>query len=45
MKRVVIIGGGAAGLMAAAQIENAQITLIEKNDRPARKVMITCKGR
>ena len=45
MKRVVIIGGGAAGLMAAAQIENAQITLIEKNDRPARKVMITGKGR
>ena len=45
MKRVVIIGGGAAGLMAAAQIENAQITLVEKNDRPARKVMITGKGR
>jgi len=50
VKRVVIIGGGAAGLMAAhSAAENAdaqtEILIIEKNERPARKVMITGKGR
>ncbi len=51
MKKIVIIGGGAAGLMAAVsaanKIENQlyNITVIEKNSRPARKVMITGKGR
>ena len=50
MKRIVIIGGGAAGLMAATTAaqkygSSAQITIIEKNERPARKLMITGKGR
>lgn len=51
MKSLVIVGGGAAGLMAAngalSQIKDSdlKITLIEKNSRPARKVMITGKGR
>lgn len=50
MKRLVIIGGGAAGLMAANRIieqsvRGLHITLVEKNSRPARKVMITGKGR
>ena len=48
IKRVVIIGGGAAGLMAAVALgENADvhITILEKNTRPARKMMITGKGR
>lgn len=49
MSRVVIIGGGAAGLMAAISAakadSSAQITIIERNSRPARKVMITGKGR
>lgn len=50
MKRIVIIGGGAAGLAAAISAsekynKNSGITLIEKNERPARKVMITGKGR
>ncbi len=51
MKKIVIIGGGAAGLMAAQaaakELGNApyNITIIEKNSRPARKVMITGKGR
>lgn len=50
MKKIVIIGGGAAGLTAAygAALQNgrdAEITVIEKNDRPARKLMITGKGR
>ena len=50
MKRIVIIGGGAAGLMAAYSValkygKSAEITVIEKNERPARKLMITGKGR
>ena len=45
VKNIVIIGGGAAGLMAASSCENANVTVIEKNPRPARKVMITGKGR
>ena len=50
MKHLVIIGGGAAGLMAANRIieqsvRGLHITLVEKNSRPARKVMITGKGR
>ena len=51
MKKIVIIGGGAAGLMAAVgaakEMGNApySITVIEKNSRSARKVMITGKGR
>ena len=51
MKRLVIIGGGAAGLKAAASANfvlrdsDASVTVIEKNTRVARKVMITGKGR
>lgn len=45
--QVLVIGGGAAGCLAAgAAAENgAQVTLIEKNERIARKVLITGKGR
>lgn len=45
MSSVIIIGGGAAGLMAAANANADKITVIEKMPRPARKVMITGKGR
>ena len=44
---VVVIGGGAAGLMAAgtaARIGN-KVLLLEKMEKPARKVRITGKGR
>ncbi|MBQ3905022.1 MAG: aminoacetone oxidase family FAD-binding enzyme, partial [Eubacterium sp.] len=46
-KKVLIIGGGAAGLMAAAQsAKRGNDTLVvEKMSRPARKMMITGKGR
>ncbi len=45
--KVAVIGGGAAGLMAAfaAAGNGNRVTLFEKNQRPARKVMITGKGR
>lgn len=46
-EKVIVIGGGAAGLMAGANaaLTGAQTVILEKNDRPARKVMITGKGR
>jgi len=45
--KVVVIGAGAAGLMAAnaAMLGGNDVVIIEKNHRPARKVMITGKGR
>ena len=44
---LVVIGGGAAGLMAAitASMSGAQVTLLERNDRVGRKLLITGKGR
>lgn len=47
MKRVVVIGGGAAGLMAAviAGREGAKVTLLEKMDYVGKKMGITGKGR
>lgn len=44
---VVVVGAGAAGLMAAgfAARAGARVTVIERNPRPARKVLITGKGR
>lgn len=47
MKKCVIIGAGAAGLIAGAESAKSgnQTVIIEKNSRPARKVMITGKGR
>lgn len=50
MKKIVIIGGGAAGLISAYSAavkygKDGKITVIEKNERPARKLMITGKGR
>lgn len=46
-KTAVVIGGGAAGLMAAIKAaENGnRVTVFEKMERPCRKVMITGKGR
>lgn len=47
MKKVVVIGGGASGLMAGAESAKLgnDVTIIEKMPRPARKVLISGKGR
>ena len=47
MKTVTVIGGGAAGMMAAytAAVNGAGVTLIEKNEKLGKKVYITGKGR
>lgn len=44
---VVVIGGGAAGMMAAlwARQAGAQVTLLEPNEKLGRKLYITGKGR
>ncbi len=45
--RVIVVGGGAAGLMAAGQAAEmgAETLLLEKMDRPGRKLRIAGKGR
>lgn len=44
---IVIIGGGAAGLMAATEAvgKNCRVAVIEKNSQCGRKMLITGKGR
>lgn len=46
-KRIVVIGGGASGMMAAyfAAKNGADVVILEKNKKVCRKVMITGKGR
>ncbi len=47
MNKVIIIGGGATGMMAAiaAADAGAQVTLYEKNEKLGKKLFITGKGR
>ena len=47
MKKIAVIGGGAAGMMAAARAiaNGCSVTLYERNDRLGRKLAITGKGR
>ncbi len=47
MRKVIIVGGGAAGMMAAisASENGAEVTLLEKNEKLGKKVFITGKGR
>ncbi len=46
-KQIIVIGGGASGMMAAitAAESGAEVTLLEKNDRLGKKILITGKGR
>lgn len=47
MTKIVIIGAGASGLLCGAELakKGFAVTLLEKMNRPARKLMITGKGR
>ncbi|MCH5264983.1 MAG: NAD(P)/FAD-dependent oxidoreductase [Lachnospiraceae bacterium] len=47
MKRVVVIGGGAAGMMAAIWCarNGSQVTLLEQNEKLGKKLFLTGKGR
>ncbi|MBU5478931.1 NAD(P)/FAD-dependent oxidoreductase [Eubacterium sp. MSJ-13] len=47
MVRVIVVGGGAAGMMAAisAADSGADVVLIEKNEKLGKKIYITGKGR
>ena len=42
-KQIGVIGGGAAGMMAAitAAKEGAQVTILERNDRVGKKILQT----
>ena len=47
MRSVLIIGAGAAGLMAAvfAAGAGAEVTVLERNEKPGKKIYLTGKGR
>ncbi len=46
MDKMIIIGAGAAGMMTAIHAsEKYDVTIIEKNDKPGKKLYITGKGR
>ena len=46
MKRMIIIGAGAAGMMCAIKAsDHYDVTIIEKNEKPGKKLYITGKGR
>lgn len=47
MKQVIVIGGGASGLMAAvtAASKGAAVTLLEGMEKPGKKILVTGNGR
>lgn len=47
MYDIIVIGGGAAGMMAAAaaSARGARVAILERNDKPGKKLRITGKGR
>ena len=47
MSKVIVIGGGAAGMYAAYQAANCghEVVLLEQNERLGKKIYITGKGR
>ena len=47
MQRIIVIGGGASGMTAAitAARNGAEVTVLEQNDRPGKKILSTGNGR
>lgn len=43
--RIAVIGGGAAGLVAAGSAKNAEVVVLEHSDKLGKKIYITGKGR
>ena len=45
--KVLVVGGGAAGLMAAgaALRQGHEVTVLEHMEKPAQKILVTGKGR
>lgn len=46
-RRVIVVGAGAAGMVAAGRAAGcgARVLLLEKKDRPGRKILVSGKGR
>lgn len=44
---IIIIGGGASGLMAAIQasMQGAKVTILEKNEKPGKKILASGNGK
>lgn len=47
MKKIIVVGAGASGMMAAGQaaLGGADVTLVEKTDSAGKKIIISGKGR
>ena len=47
MKRIIVIGGGASGLVSAiyASLSGYKVTILEKNNNPGKKILITGNGK
>lgn len=47
MKRVIIVGAGASGLMAAitAARQGAAVAVLEQMEKPGKKLLVTGNGR
>ena len=47
MKRIIVIGGGASGLVSAiyASLSEYKVTILEKNNNPGKKILITGNGK
>ncbi len=47
MNEIIIIGGGASGFIAAimAAREGSKVTILEKNDKPLKKLLLTGNGK
>ena len=47
MKRIIIVGAGASGLMCAinSKTKDNEITILERNSSPGKKILMTGNGR
>ena len=43
--KIGIIGGGASGMMLAAMIKGHDVTIIEKNNKLGKKLLLTGNGK